>query len=143
MKRETWDLLDSHLRAWPVLIGGAVGSDEIDAAERVLDRALPSDYRQFVARYGAAVVGSLPIFGLRPVAAMGVPWSVVEVNRRGAWASIRELDDWLVVSRDLAGNPIGIKDDGSVWVWDHDFGGAAQTDQDFEAFLTRQCSNSL
>ena len=140
MRSETWALLDSHLGAWPVLTGGAVDPSELDAAEHAVGMRLPLDYRQFVQRHGGAVVGSLPVFGLRPVEAMGSPWSIVEVNsERG---DIPELDTWLIFSRDLAGNPIGIKNDGSVWVWDHDFGGAAQTDEDFEAFLRRQCSSS-
>lgn len=36
-------------------------------------------------------------------------------------------------SRELRGTS-GLRD------WDHDFGGAAQIDLDFEAFLTLQCS---
>jgi len=119
MKAETWRALEEEFARFPILRGGAVEDTEIDAAVASLGIDLPGDYREFIRRFGAALLGPYPIFGLRPVEPMGSMWSVVEVNRhfrRDKWPGI---DDWLIVSMDQAGNPIGISGDGRVWISDH------------------------
>lgn len=139
----TWKLLDGEFSRFPTLRGGEVPFDEIDGASDAIGISLPQDYRDFIHRYGSAMVGSFPIFGLRPVDAMGNQWSVIDTNRQyrdQQWAGV---EGWLVVSADLSGNPIGIDKQGVVWLSDHDYGSIEKLAQTFEEFLLRHCLKAL
>jgi SMI1/KNR4 family protein SUKH-1 len=101
------------------MMGGTPASrDHIDDVSIRLGLPLPTGYRNFVERYGAGLVGSLPVFGLGPVDAMGDE-SVIDVNERyraGEWPGIEDL---LILSEDLGGNPIGADGSGRIWLSEH------------------------
>ncbi len=139
MNADTWAALDSQFSRYPFLRGGRAAQAEIDAASAAVGTPFPEDYREFLARHGAAIVGPYPVFGLRPVEAMGNEWSVVEVNSRYRADRWPGVDGWLIVSADHAGNPIGIANDGRVWVSDHDSRAVAAVADSFEHFLRREC----
>jgi hypothetical protein len=139
MRDDTWERLEAEFSSFPQLRGEEVAAAEIAVAASQLGLPLPDDYRDFVLRYGGGIVGAWPVYGLRPVEPMGNEWSVVEVNRRYRAEGWRGVDDWLIVSVDHAGNPIGIAKDGRVWVSDHDFGDVAVVAENFEGFLRNQC----
>ena len=84
-------------------------------------------------------MGAYPIFGLRPVEAMGSPWSVVEVNREFRAQNWPGVEEWVVISRDHAGNPLGLAGNGAVFVSDHDFGGITAVSPTFEEFIAEEC----
>jgi len=140
MMAATWDLLDAEFERFPVLRGAAdTTRTEIDRASREIGIAFQQDYAEFVRRYGAAIVGAYPIFGLRKVDAMGLMWSVIDANleyRSKLWPGINE---WLIVSSDLAGNPVGISRDESIWLSDHDFGDIVPIAESFEGFVRKYC----
>ncbi len=139
MREETWARLEVEFGRFPQLRGEGVPVVEIDRAVARLGLSFPDDYRDFVARYGSAIVGAYPVFGLRPVEPMGNEWSVVEVNQRYRADGWPGVDDWLIVSADHAGNPIGIGKDGRLWLSDHDFGDITVAAESFEDFLLKQC----
>jgi len=133
MNTETWRALEEEFARFPILRADPVEDSEIDAASATLGLGFPDEYRDSVRRLGAAIVGSYPIFGLRPVESMGTMWSVVRMNehfRENRWPGV---DDWLIVSMDLGGNPIGIAKDGNVRISDH--GQVSTVASSFEGFI--------
>jgi len=131
----TWKELDAEYEAFPMLMAGPVPASEVTAASTLIGLSISDDYAAFLTRYGSAIVGPYPIFGLRPVEPMGNEWSVIEVTRRfhaDCWPGV---GGWIVFSRDHGGNPIGLSPDGEVWVSDHEQGGVTRLASSFEAFL--------
>lgn len=139
MTDDTWTRLEAAFVRFPTLKAEPVPAAEVGAASATLRLPFPLDYREFLERYGAAIVGPFPIFGLRPVEPMGNEWSVVDVNRRYRVDNWPGVENWLVVSADHSGNPIGIDGDGRLWISDHDLGGISPVGDDFEDFLRRKC----
>jgi SUKH superfamily protein len=146
MKPETWARLDRLFADNLAIAGRAItvargvpSDEEIAGAAESLGREFDPNYIAFLKRYGGAVVGSLPVFGLRPVEVIGKVWSVVEVTRRYRDQNWPGTADWYVISEDGFGNPIGIDADGKVMISDHDHGDIAILARNFEDFLLLQC----
>ena len=138
MKPETTRRLDQLFKSLPVLVGGAVSRGEIDAAELRIGMRFDADYREFIERYGGGVVGSLPIFGLRRAEVMAEDtFGVVDVTARFRADGWRPTDEWVVISMDLAGNPIGLAEGGEVWISDHDSGATSMVAPTFEDFVRK------
>jgi len=137
MSPDTIQRLDRLFAAVPVLVaGGPVAPFEVDAAEQRLGVEFSDDFREFVQRYGGAIVGSQPVFGLRKAEVMGDDTcSVVDVTERYRTDGWKPVTAWIVVSMDLAGNPIGITSTGEVWLSDHDAGKVVMIAPTFEVFL--------
>lgn len=135
MSPSTWERLETEFRQFPILRGQPASVEEISTAEAALGLSFPDEYRDFLLRYGAAIVGPYPIFGVRPVEPMGHDWSVVGMNQRfraDRWAGV---DEWLIISQDHAGNPMGVAPDGQVWISDH--GHLSVIAEDFETFILK------
>lgn len=100
-----------------------------------------SDYREFIQLFGGAIVGPLPIYGLRRAEPMDIEiWSVISATmhyRNEGWPKSENI---YVISSDHAGNPIGITIDGRVTSYDHDSCENIQVAESFEEFLN-QCLN--
>ncbi len=135
MKPSTWKVLDAEYGAFPILMAGPVPASEVTAASKSIGLGILDDYAAFLTRYGSAIVGPYPIFGLRPVEPMGNDWSVVEMTRRFRADRWPGTEQWIVFSRDLGGNPIGLSQEGEAWVSDHEQGGITRVASSFEAFL--------
>jgi hypothetical protein len=130
--------LDQRFASAPVLLGGPVPVGEIEAAEQRIGMPFDADYREFIERYGGAVVGSLPVLGLRQAEVMADDtFSVVHVTERFRAARWSPTELWLVISVDLAGNPIGLSSDGAVWTSDHDAGDVGMVARTFEDFVVQ------
>ena len=140
MRPEVWTAIEEMFSKHPVMRAESVAYEEIDATAAAAEVELPKDYREFIHRYGGAIVGPLPIIGLRKAPAMaGTESTVFDVTkhfRRQGW---RGVNDWLVISVDHAGNPIGLDKDGKVWIFDHDAGNLEVIADDFEDFLRKRC----
>jgi hypothetical protein len=133
---ETIRRLDELFSTMPVLLGGPVPSSEIDSAEQHVGVKFTSDYREFLERYGGAMVGSLPMLGLRQAEGMADDtFSVVDVTARFRADQWEPTNEWVVISMDLAGNPIGLTSEGEVWVSDHDSGETRRVARTFEEFV--------
>jgi hypothetical protein len=146
MNSSIWDLLDKAYMADEVMAGKRMTratevppESEIQAAEQAIGCEFDSDYVRFLERYGAGIVGSLPVFGLRPVEMMGNRWSVVEITREFREQGWPGTQTWCVISEDGFGNPIGIAQDGQVMIADHDAGSVDIIAPSFHEFLMKQC----
>lgn len=138
MRPETVRRLDELFRTSPVLLGGGpVSAAEIDAAEQQVGVKFTPDYREFLERYGGGMVGSLPVIGLRQAEVMD-PETVVEITARFRADGWEQTYEWVIISEDLAGNPIGLTEKGEVWVSDHDFGETVMVAPTFEQFVLQQ-----
>lgn len=140
MSPETWSAIEEIFSKHPIMKAESVSFDEIDTVAAASGIQFPKDYREFIHRYGGAIVGPYPIFGLRRASAMArTDGSVIEVThnyRRQGW---RGVDGWLVFSVDHAGNPIGLDNDGGVWISDHDAGAVEEIAKSFEEYLRKHC----
>ena len=113
---------------------------EIDAASNELGIPFAADYREFIRRYGGAIVGPYPVFGVRAAEPMGKDdASVTQVTRQFRHKRWPGTEDWAVFSLDHAGNPIGFDKDGKVWISDHDAGVLEVIAPNFEKYLRRRC----
>jgi SMI1-KNR4 cell-wall len=138
---DTIDRLDAEFAEFPIMRARNAPSEaELTEAEGQIGRPFEENYREFLLRYDAAMVGPYPIFGLRPVEVMGTDrWSVVDVTRHYGSLGIPGAGQWVIVSEDQAGNPVGIDAEGTVWIHDHDFGGVARLAGSFEKYVRGVC----
>jgi len=139
MKTDTLEALEKKFSESPFLKGGTVPREEIDQAAGALSATLPPDYIEFVEKFGGGIVGPYPIFGLRKVNAMGRAFSVVSITKDFRQQNWRGTENWVVVSEDHAGNPIGLAADGKVWISDHDFGQVTIVAESFEDYVRKKC----
>tara|TARA_R110002111_G_scaffold18931_1_gene46164 strand:+ start:14157 stop:14609 length:453 start_codon:yes stop_codon:yes gene_type:complete len=145
MKSDTITLLDSMFVESSIMRAKDVPSvDEVDAASLQIGVPFPSDYRGFILRYGGAIVGVYPIFGLRSCEVMEDDrWSVVTItydyrdDLRSAGVDC--ATEWVVFSEDHSGNPVGMDRDGKVWIYDHDFDGLTELASSFEEYTRTHC----
>lgn len=136
MKSKTIFRLKKRFLESPILMGGPVPSSEIDLAEKHIGLKFPSDYREFIERFGGAMVGSLPVLGLRQAEVMGDD-SVVSATETFLADHWFPTAEWIVISIDLGGNPIGLNSKGEVWCSDHDFGEITMLCASFDEFLNK------
>lgn len=141
MNSDTLAKLDEMFAESPVMRAEDVPTgDEVDAASQEIGIPFPEDYREFLLRYGGAMVGPYPVFGLRMTDVMDDSrWSVVDVTREIRSCGLDGVSKWIVFSEDHAGNPIGMDTDGKVWIYDHDFGGVTKLAEDFEEYIRTHC----
>jgi len=142
MRNETWQALDDLFSRTPILKAEEVESNEIAAAECEVGVALADDFKEFVRRYGGAIVGPFRVFGLRRAIPMGRnEASFVEITksfRQQRWPGVEK---WAIISTDHAGNPVGLDAEGKVWISDHDAHAVQTIAANFEAYLRKQCLN--
>jgi len=136
MKRTTWSRLDALFARHPVLVAEGVDAREIALAAEAIGCQFHSDYTAFVERYGGAIVGPDPIYGLRQAEAMGRD-DVVSATQRFRAQKWPGTDGWYVISMDGGGNPIGMDAAGKVHASYHDGGGVVVLAKSFEEHLLR------
>jgi cell wall assembly regulator SMI1 len=138
MNQAMLDLLDDFFAKEPFMKAGGVESPEIEAAEAALGVAFSEDYKQFLRRYGGAIVGAYPVYGLARAEPMDENlWSVVDVTEHFRKQSWPGTDRSYVISMDHAGNPIGINESGKAVCFDHDAGEMIEVASDVDAYLQR------
>ena len=140
MRRHTLDALEKMFQESPVMCAGGVDRTEVDTLENQIGFQLPPDYREFLEKFGGAIVGPFRVYGLRASEAMGDDESsamkVTERFRADGWSG---TDKWLVVSMDHSGNPVGLDRDGKIWISDHDTGALQTLASSFEEYLRKWC----
>jgi hypothetical protein len=112
---------------------------EVDSAARKIGVPFDHGYREFLLLFGGAMVGPFPIFGLRPVEVMGSEWSVIAVTEQCRDDRVPGSKNWVIISEDHAGNPIGMDGEGVIWIHDHDFGGISRIADSFEEYVRVYC----
>lgn len=140
MKKSTWELLNDKFSKFPMMRAGPVAESEINNALASFGFQVDRDYFEFVVRYGGALVGSYPIYGIKQADAMGDDESsVVEITRRFRAEQWLGTERWIVISVDHAGNPIGMDEDGRIWCSDHDAGEVVPIAPSFEEYIRTKC----
>lgn len=143
MHADTWQRIDEMFTKHPIMRAEGVSYQEINASTAEIGIPLPDDYREFIHRYGGAIVGPFPIFGLRRATPMAKDeGSVIDVTRQFREQGWPGTDAWVVFSLDHAGNPIGLDRHGKVWISDHDARVVELLANDFEDYLCKQCLKS-
>lgn len=140
MRAETLHALDTMFRESPVMCAGTATREEVDQLESSIGFRLPDDYREFVERFGGAIVGPFSVYGVQGSDAMGDDESsALDVTNRFRSDGWQGTDQWLVVSMDHSGNPVGLDREGKVWISDHDAGAIQELAPTFEDYLRRWC----
>ncbi len=137
MKKIIWDGLEKLFEEFPFMKADPVLlEEEIVETEKKLGVRFASDYKEFIQKYGGAIVGPFPIYGLRHADPMDDElWSVAEVTmhyRNEGWPCVNDL---YIISSDHSDNPVGIRNDGQVISYDHDLGEAFEIAKSFEVYL--------
>jgi len=131
--------LEAQFKAYPESRSEPVAIEEIDRAAQPLGVPLPADFREFVARYGGAEVGAFPLYGLRLAPNMERFGTFVEATSRFRTQGWPGTAEWVVISMDHSGNPVGLDRSGRVWISDHDRGSIEKLADDFEGYIRRWC----
>ena len=134
------ELLDSEFAEFPVLVAGPATQQAVRQIEDFVGFPLSDSYRDFVARYGGAIVGPYSVFGSGASNAMAAnESSVIEVTNRFRADNWPGSDNALVVSMDHAGNAIMLGEDGKIVCYDHDAGETDILAPTFERFIIDWC----
>ncbi|MEZ4247162.1 MAG: SMI1/KNR4 family protein [Polyangiales bacterium] len=137
MKEDTWQRLERMLGEHrESLVAGPQPRALVEEAIRRLGRPLWPDYVEFLVRYGGAMVGADPIFGLGVCDVMSVDDTVDVQTRRFRQAGWPGAERALVVSTDSRGNPVFLCDDGRIRTFDHDSGETVELCDGFESFVS-------
>jgi SMI1/KNR4 family protein SUKH-1 len=139
MRKQTWQALDDLFSEMPLLKAQEiVAPAEVDVAEREIGIPLTEDYKEFIRRYGGAIVGPFPIYGLRRAEPMGDDKSsFLEVTthfRQQRWPGV---ENWAIISTDHCGNAVGLDPEGKIWISDHDECAIQLLAPNFEAYVKR------
>lgn len=138
MDPHTWRSLEKLFEEFPFMHAEPVPSLEIAAAESLLGLEFDPSYKAFVQKYGGAIVGPYPIYGLRQAEPMDSElWSVDVVTLRFRKEGWPKTENWYVISSDHSGNPIGITQNGHVKMFDHDAGQVVEVAGSFEEYLKK------
>ena len=139
MKNRTIAMLTDEYRRYPFLTAASPPTPkEINDAQETLDVIFHDDYIEFLLTFGGGMVGSLPVYGLRPVEVFGKSWSVVDVTLRFRRDNWPHTNDSYVISTDGRGNPIGVAPDARLMSYDHDVGDYYEVAEHLEAFIIAQ-----
>jgi hypothetical protein len=134
----TWELLENQFRQFPVMRGPGGSADAPPQTEASLGVAFDPDYRDFLLRYGSAIVGAHDLYGVTPNRIMGKDWSVVDHTLRARTDRLRGSESAVVISDGGDGSPIAMTPKGAVILWDHVIGQITKIAPSFEDFL-RSC----
>ncbi len=119
---------------------GEVPYEEIDKASQSYGVTLPDGYREFIHRHGGAIVGPYSVYGIGASKMMGNDsesvFVVTDHFRAQDWPGV---SDWLIISMDHSGNPVGMDRDGKVWISDVVHGCIDPMAGDFEGYLVEWC----
>ena len=143
MSPDIWQSIDAFLLRWPDAKGGPVSEPEFESQIGKSHAGIDRDYREFVLRYGGAIVGPNPIFGLRLARRMSsvqgqtTAPEITRFFREKKWPGV---DTWFVFSLEQDFNPIGFAPDNSVWVSDQlEFNQITKIAESFEDYVRRWC----
>lgn len=145
MRDSIQQALDLLFTKYPETLPGPVSDKEIHIAEGQLGIVLPADYREFVQKYGGAVVGGLSIVGLKDAEWLDQsPPSFVELTLKMREWTTSHTTSMVIFAVDSSGNPVGfLPPDQRIFVLDHDFGGKIELARDFEHFIELLLSQEI
>lgn len=130
--------LEDDLTGDPVLVAGSPRASDVRQIDAFAGFPLPEEYRAFVEKYGAAIVGPYSVYGVGASEAMGDNEnSVIAVTERFRADGWPGTEDALVISMDHAGNAITLDDQGFVHRFDHDSGATEVLASSFGDFVVK------
>lgn len=136
MKQDLILKLKSFLDKHPSLSGKPATDDEIIKAERILNVHFDKCYKEFIKKFGGAFAG-IGIHAFNNGASVGNE-TVIELTKknRELFAGLfPEINEYVIVSDDGSGNPIGIAPDGKVVLFDYDTEEKDVLSNSFESFI--------
>lgn len=137
------EVLDAEFEEFPVLVAGPANPSEFEQIEKFAGFSLPSSYKDFVRRYGGAIVGPYSVYGWGASSAMASnEGSVIDVTNRFRADRWPGSDSAIVVSMDHAGNAIMLNENGEIVRFDHDSGDTEMLAPNFESFILDWCLKS-
>ena len=140
MKSETWNLIEEFFVDSPTLKSESVSYELIDKEFNENGFVIPESYREFIHRYGGAILGAYSVYGVGSCKLMGNDtesvFKVTDSFKAQGWPGVEE---WLVISMDAAGNPIGMDTGGKIWISDVVHGCIDELADDFEEYVLEWC----
>lgn len=122
----------------PETVGKVVDLSKIKNSEKVLDVRLPDDYKEFIHKYGGAIINGHEIFGLSKAAWMSENYNYMSQSKRFRNELPNKFSQMVVFSIDGAGNPVGfLPGKSSIFVFDHNFGGRYDMAKSFEEYIEK------
>lgn len=144
MKPSTFTLLDSFYKKMKQLeekLNNNLSLTEVINIENKLDTTFCQQYKDFLLRYGGGYVGAYPIYGLRKDRMMDNKlWAIDVITNHFIKQGLTFIEGNYVISDDQSGNPVFIKKNGKVYIYDHDYNELDEIAIDFEQFLLK-CLN--
>ena len=138
MKEATWDKLEKQFEEFPSMKAGIVQESEIELIEKKMGVQFTSDYKEFISKYGGAIIGPFPIYGLRHAELMDDElWSVSTVTKHFIDEGWVEMSGTYIISTDHSDNPIGVNKNGEVISYDHDSMEMLSVADSFEGYLEK------
>jgi hypothetical protein len=123
--------------------GKPAAEEDINMIEQELKINLSEDYKLFLTCFGSAEIDVYPIYGFHYPECMSSTDNVIEENKRLRSLTIPYSDKWLIISEDQSGNPIGIDENGYVYMHDQDFGEVVLLAKTFGKFIEKCINDTL
>jgi len=139
------NLVNKFLNENPSYHAGKTSENEIKNIEQQLNLTFSKEFRGFVEKYGSAEFPGHTIYGTKELKYMGENKNVVDKTHffkvTQKWP---DIEDWIVISDDGSGNPIGLLPNGEVWLSDHDSNfEKIKLASSFEDFLYKLLTDTL
>lgn len=137
MKNDIRLKLEKLFEKWNGSVAEPVSEQEIINKENLLEENLPNDYRDFIKKYGGAVINGNSIFGLRkPTLMFDEPSNFDEQSIIFRKELPKEYSKIVVISVDAFGNPTGfLPPSEKIFTYDFDFGGQYELAENFNEYL--------
>ncbi len=115
----------------------------LNQAEDRLKVRLPEDFRMFLLRYGSGAVGEAIVLGLTEAEFVSTP-SFVDISLKFRGILPVEIENFVVIGLDGAGNPIGFASPHTEIISvDFDFGEKVTVASNFEKYLEKALREEL
>lgn len=143
MKSELLIAIDEEFERCPEAFGGPASIEEVNQAEDRLKVRLPEDFRMFLLRYGSGAVGEAIVLGLTEAEFVSTP-SFVDISLKFRGILPVEIENFVVIGIDGAGNPIGFASPHTEIISvDFDFGEKVTVASSFEKYLEKAIREEL
>lgn len=141
-----WELLEKEYKNFPEDCAGSVSDKAINTTQELFKTSFSESYAYFLKAYGSGLFDGYIIYGIVPMSSMGSFCTNI-VDKTFFYKVTQgwpDIEDWIVISDDGSGNPIGLLPNGEVWLSDHDSNfEKIRLAKSFEDFLYKLLTNTL
>ena len=135
MEKSTREKINDFFASNMIAKGTPSNLEEIAHAEKELGIEFDKDYVYFLLNFGGSLINSNEIYGLHNSEMMGED-TIISLTKRFRDDEC-DLQDWLIIGTDYAGNPIGINKEGKVLLQDYDYGELNVLGESFEDYILK------